>query len=86
MYHPSKPWGSQVRRPSGLTYAMIMVIGGANGVLLQSKAPLSWASANMRGFMADGRRSLRVVVALGRRRHHKCIGKEGSTLANPAIK
>ena len=34
----------------------------------------------------DGRRRLRVLVALGRRWHHKCIVKEGSTLAKPAIK
>ena len=69
-----------------MTYEMIMVPGGANDVQFYSKAPLSWAFSDMRGFIEDRRKRLRVVVALGRRRHHKCIGKEGSKLATLAMK
>ena len=45
---------------------MTLVPGGARGVRLKSKIPLSWASADKRGLMRDGRSKLRVSVAWGR--------------------
>ena len=63
-----------------------LVPGGASSVQLKSKAPLSWASADSRGFNHDGRRRFRVVVACGIRQHQRCIGNDGSTLAKPVMK
>ena len=38
------------------------------------------------GFTHNGGSKLRVVVACGSKRHHRCIGKDGSVLARPEIK
>jgi len=55
-------------------------IGGASGVLLKSKGPLRTASAEMRGFMRDGRRRFSVVCACSINRNHRYIGKAGPGL------
>ena len=49
-------------------------------------SPLRMALAERSGFTRDGRSKLRVVVACGSKRHHRCIGKDGLALASPEIK
>ena len=43
-------------------------------------------SAERSRFTRDGRSKLRVVVDCGSKRHHRCIGNDGSALARPEIK
>jgi hypothetical protein len=65
---------------------MTRVTGGAKGVLLESKWPLSWAYADMRGFILDFLKGLNIIVVGSKNLSHTVSGKFGSTEHSPAMK
>ena len=86
MYRPVTTWGAQVRRTPGASNKRNFVPGGARGVQLKTKAPLSWASANRQGLMKNCQRRFNVSVACGMSLSQRCNGKEGSQMLRPAIR
>ena len=53
---------------------------------MKSKAPLSFASAEILGLIRDGLRRFKARVAWARRRSQRCSGKSGSQLVMPEIR
>lgn len=53
----------------------ILVPSGARGVQLKSNVPLRCSSAESLGFSQNVQSKFSVVMACGKRRSHKCIGK-----------
>ena len=75
-----------MRRSDELSKIRAFVPGGARGVLLKSKAPLSCAPAESRELVIYGQIRFKVRVAWDRRRSHRCSGKSGSQLVIPEIR
>jgi hypothetical protein len=59
---------------------------GANGVVLYSNDPKTWAYAESFLFSLELRRRFSVMMAWLMRRHHRCMGKWPSTVLRPAMK
>jgi hypothetical protein len=53
---------------------------------VEIKSSIELRFGGQTGLIRDGRRRFKVVVARGISRHHRCMGKSGSTLEKPAIK
>ena len=60
--------------------------GGARGVQLKSKVPLSWDSVDRQGLMLYCKIKFNVNVACGMSLFQRCNRKEGSQQLSPAIR
>ena len=86
MYQPGVPCGAHEVRLAGFACEMILVPGGAIGVLLKSKLPWSWLQAERFGLMREVRSKLSVMTAWGRSLSQRYSGKFLSVLQRPAMK
>ena len=75
-----------MRRLAEISKIRSFVPGGARGVQLKSKVPLSCASVESRGLIIDGQRRFKVRVVWERTLSQRCSGKTGSQLVMPEIR
>jgi hypothetical protein len=71
VYQPSVAWGDQVVRWDGLSWTRTRMPGGARGVRLKSKIPLSCAQEESLGLRREPRRRFKVMRACGRMRSQR---------------
>jgi hypothetical protein len=86
MHQPWTPWGGHISLMFGFSCTSTLVLGGASGVRLQSKAPLSWVCAERRGLICEPRMRFRQISACGSNLSHRFSGKLRSVLLSAAMK
>ena len=80
------PFRSHELRAVGLMCATTLEPGGASGVDGKSNSPNKNVCAEMFGFVREGRSMLSVRIDCVINRSHSQRGKDGSHVANPALK
>ena len=75
MYHPGTPRVPQFLRCCSFSCTITFIPGGAGGVLLKSNCPSIAVCADIFGFIRQGLRIFKGIVACGISQHHRCIEK-----------
>jgi hypothetical protein len=76
MYQPYCPCGAQVLLLLGVSWAIILVPGGAMGALLKSYYPKMCVAAESLRLILEVLSMFSVITAWGRILSHKCMGKD----------